>query len=130
MTVDELTKITQDDLRRIEASMPCRSSCCFPSWCSGASSRRCLPVVVGGLSIVTSLALLNVLTAVMDIDAFAINIVTGLGLGLAIDYSLFLVTRFREELEGSRFDRGGAGRDDGVDRADDRVQRRRPWPSR
>jgi RND superfamily putative drug exporter len=58
-----------------------------------------LPVVVGALSILTTLLLLNALTTVVDIDTFAINIVTGLGLGLAIDYSLFLVSRFREELE-------------------------------
>ncbi len=100
MTVDELTEITQDDLRRIELyALPILlllSLLVFRGLVAAL-----LPVVVGGLSILTSLALLNVLTAVMEIDAFAINIVTGLGLGLAIDYSLFLVTRFREELEGT-----------------------------
>ena len=35
----------------------------------------------------------------MDVDLFAINIVSGLGLGLAIDYSLFIVSRYRERLE-------------------------------
>ncbi len=101
VTVDELTEITQDDLRRIELyALPILlllSLLVFRGLVAAL-----LPVVVGGLSILTSLALLNVLTAVMEIDAFAINIVTGLGLGLAIDYSLFLVTRFREELEGTR----------------------------
>jgi len=100
VTVDELTQITQDDLRRIELyALPILlllSLLVFRGLVAAL-----LPVVVGGLSILTSLLLLNVLTAVMDIDAFAINIVTGLGLGLAIDYSLFLVTRFREELEGT-----------------------------
>ncbi len=98
VTVDELTQITQDDLRRIELyALPILlllSLLVFRGLVAAL-----LPVVVGGLSILTSLLLLNVLTTVMDIDAFAINIVTGLGLGLAIDYSLFLVTRFREELE-------------------------------
>jgi uncharacterized membrane protein YdfJ with MMPL/SSD domain len=100
-TVDELTKTTQDDLRRIELfALPVLlllSLLVFRGLVAAL-----LPVVVGALSILISLALLNVLTTVMDIDAFAINIVTGLGLGLAIDYSLFLVTRFREELGRAR----------------------------
>jgi RND superfamily putative drug exporter len=98
VTVDELTKITQDDLRRIELfALPILLLLSLVVFRGLVAAL--LPVVVGGISILTSLVLLNVLTTVMDIDAFAINIVTGLGLGLAIDYSLFLVTRFREELE-------------------------------
>ncbi|MFL5906285.1 MAG: MMPL family transporter [Solirubrobacterales bacterium] len=101
VTVDELTKTTQDDLRRIELyALPILlllSLLVFRGLVAAV-----LPIVVGALSILTSLLLLNVLTTVMDIDTFAINIVTGLGLGLAIDYSLFLVTRFREELGRTR----------------------------
>jgi uncharacterized membrane protein YdfJ with MMPL/SSD domain len=98
VTVDELTQITQDDLRRIEVyALPILLLLSLVVFRGLVAAL--LPVVVGGISILTSLVLLNVLTKVMDIDAFAINIVTGLGLGLAIDYSLFLVTRFREELE-------------------------------
>jgi len=98
VTVDELTKTTQDDLKRIELyALPLLlvlSLIVFRGLVAAL-----LPVAVGALSIVTTLALLNALTSVVEIDSFAINIVTGLGLGLAIDYSLFLVTRFREELE-------------------------------
>jgi RND superfamily putative drug exporter len=98
VTVDELTKTTQDDLQRIELyALPLLlllSLLVFRGLVAAL-----LPVTVGGLSILTTLLLLNGLTQVIDIDTFAINIVTGLGLGLAIDYSLFLVTRFREELE-------------------------------
>jgi uncharacterized membrane protein YdfJ with MMPL/SSD domain len=98
ITVDELTTITQDDLRRIELfALPILLLLSLVVFRGLVAAL--LPVIVGGLSILTSLLLLNLLTTVMDIDAFAINIVTGLGLGLAIDYSLFLVTRFREELE-------------------------------
>ena len=57
-----------------------------------------LPLVVGVLSIVTTLLLLRLLTNVMEIDVFVVNIVIGLGLGLAIDYSLFVISRFRDEL--------------------------------
>lgn len=58
-----------------------------------------LPVVVGVLAIVGSLAALRTLTLVMDVSVFAVNVVTLLGLGLAVDYSLFVVNRFREELD-------------------------------
>jgi len=98
VTVDELTKTTQDDLQRIELyALPLLLLLSFLVFRGLVAAL--LPVVVGALSILTTLLLLNALTTVVDIDTFAINIVTGLGLGLAIDYSLFLVTRFREELE-------------------------------
>jgi uncharacterized membrane protein YdfJ with MMPL/SSD domain len=57
-----------------------------------------LPVLVGVLAIVGSLAALRLLTLATDVSIFAVNVVTLLGLGLAIDYSLFVVSRFREEL--------------------------------
>ncbi|MFE0378101.1 MMPL family transporter [Streptomyces inhibens] len=56
-----------------------------------------LPVVVGGLSAVGALAVLRVLTAVTDVSVFAVNLVGALGFGLAVDYALFIVARFREE---------------------------------
>jgi RND superfamily putative drug exporter len=56
-----------------------------------------LPVAVGGLAIVLSLALLSLLAHVIPVDAFAVNVVTILGLGVAIDYALFIVDRYRGE---------------------------------
>ncbi len=57
-----------------------------------------LPLLIGGIAILGAFAFLRLLTNVTAISVFAINVVTVLGLGLAIDYSLFIVTRFREEL--------------------------------
>ena len=57
-----------------------------------------LPLVVGGLTILAALLLLRVLDAITPVSPYALNIVTGAGLGLAIDYSLLLVSRYREEL--------------------------------
>jgi trehalose monomycolate/heme transporter len=57
-----------------------------------------LPLMIGGIAILGAFALLRILTNLTDISVFAINVVTVMGLGLAIDYSLFMVTRFREEL--------------------------------
>jgi RND superfamily putative drug exporter len=57
-----------------------------------------MPLLVGVGSIVGSLFVLFLVTYVTDISVFSINVVTGLGLGLGIDYSLLVVSRFREEL--------------------------------
>ena len=58
-----------------------------------------LPLAAGVLSITTTLAVLRLANDVEPISVFALNLVTGAGLGLAIDYSLLLVSRYREELE-------------------------------
>ncbi|MGZ3441979.1 MAG: MMPL family transporter, partial [Polyangia bacterium] len=57
-----------------------------------------LPLVIGALSIVLTLGVLELLAPLITVDAFAINVVTILGLGVAIDYALFLVSRYRQEL--------------------------------
>ncbi len=58
-----------------------------------------IPVALGVFAIVGSLAMLRMLTIVTDISIFALEIVVLIGLGLAVDYGLFVVSRFREELE-------------------------------
>nr|WP_055506367.1 MMPL family transporter [Nonomuraea pusilla] len=58
----------------------------------------CLPLAIGLLTMFGSLTVLRLLTTVADVSTYAFQIVTLMGLGLAIDYALFLVTRFREEL--------------------------------
>ncbi len=65
-----------------------------------------LPVGVGAIAVVGSFGVVRLLTEVTDVSIFAINIITLLGLGLAIDYALFIVSRFREER-----DKRGDGRD-------------------
>ncbi|WP_054813561.1 MMPL family transporter [Nocardia arizonensis] len=57
-----------------------------------------VPVIVGGLAMIGALGALRALSMVTDVSAFALNIASILGLGLAIDYGLFMVSRFREEL--------------------------------
>jgi RND superfamily putative drug exporter len=63
-----------------------------------------LPLVIGGVAILGAFAALRLLTGLTPISIFAVNVVTVLGLGLAIDYALFIVTRFREELNASAGD--------------------------
>jgi uncharacterized membrane protein YdfJ with MMPL/SSD domain len=56
-----------------------------------------LPPLLGILAILLTFFALRILSSFTDLSVFALNIVTGLGLGLAIDYSLFTVSRYREE---------------------------------
>jgi putative drug exporter of the RND superfamily len=59
-----------------------------------------LPLAVGILAIIGTFAVLQLLSLVTDVSIFSLNLTTALGLGLAIDYSLFIVSRYREELRG------------------------------
>ncbi|MEU5988479.1 MMPL family transporter [Spirillospora sp. NPDC047418] len=57
-----------------------------------------LPLLVGGIAVLGSFTALHIVAQLTDVSIFAVNISTFLGLGLAIDYGLFMVSRFREEL--------------------------------
>src|SRR5688572_11583129 len=58
-----------------------------------------VPVLIGGASVVTALAALYCIAGIYDMSVFTLTLSTMLGLGLGIDYALFFVSRFREELE-------------------------------
>ena len=74
-----------------------------------------LPLFVGLLTIMGTFLGLRIFNEAMLLSIFALNLTIGLGLGLAIDYSLFVLSRYREEME-----RVGAGRDALVAHAADR----------
>src|SRR5215204_5476896 len=57
-----------------------------------------LPLLVGALAIVGTFFMLRVASELASVSIFALNVAIGLGLGLAIDYSLFIVSRYREEI--------------------------------
>jgi len=64
----------------------------------GSLTAAAIPVAVGAVSVAAALAVLATLTHVMPITVFAINICAALGFALSVDYALFIVTRYREEL--------------------------------
>jgi trehalose monomycolate/heme transporter len=64
----------------------------------GSLGAAWVPVAIGGLAILGSFTVLRLLTMVTTVSIYSVNITTILGLGLGIDYGLFIVTRFREEL--------------------------------
>jgi len=61
-----------------------------------------MPLLVGVSAILGSLLVIYLLTLFTGVSVFALNLVTGLGLGLGIDYSLLVVNRFREELHSGK----------------------------
>jgi RND superfamily putative drug exporter len=61
-----------------------------------------LPLAVGVVAVFGTFLSLFVIGSITDVSIYAINLTTALGLGLAIDYSLFIVSRFREELRAGR----------------------------
>ncbi|GAB3947084.1 MMPL family transporter [Kribbella albertanoniae] len=94
---DEVNTQTEQDIVRAETiSMPIVLVLLVVVF--GGLVAASLPLFVGALAILGAFVLLRGLSAVTDVSIFSINIVTMIGLGLAIDYALFIVTRFREEL--------------------------------
>jgi uncharacterized membrane protein YdfJ with MMPL/SSD domain len=68
-------------------------------WVFGGLVAAAVPLAVGSCAIVGSLAVLRFMTSLTDVSIFALNLSIALGLALAIDYSLLILSRFREELK-------------------------------
>ncbi len=64
----------------------------------GTVTAAAVPVFVGMLAVFSALGTLRLLTEITEVSSFALNVASLLGLGLAIDYGLFIVSRYREEL--------------------------------
>ncbi|MFB4283303.1 MMPL family transporter [Nonomuraea sp. MTCD27] len=93
----ELNDQTAADLARAEAiSMPVLLVLLVVVF--GSLVAAGLPLLVGLLAVLGALVLLRLLTEVTEVSVFSLNVVTMLGLGLAIDYSLFVLKAFREEI--------------------------------
>ena len=77
-------------------------------WVFGGLVAASLPLAVGGLAIFGSMAVLRAITFATDVSIFALNLSVAMGLALAIDYTLLILSRFRDELA------TGAGRDEAL----------------
>ena len=67
-------------------------------WVFGGLFASAVPIVVGVMAILGSLAVLRAVTFFTDVSIFALNLATAMGLALAIDYTLLMVSRYRDEL--------------------------------
>ncbi len=75
-------------------------------WVFGGLVAAALPILVGGLAMTGTLAVLRTITFFTDVSVFALNVATALGLALAIDYTLLIISRYRDEVaEGQPRDR-------------------------
>ncbi|MBO0913815.1 MMPL family transporter [Streptomyces laculatispora] len=93
----EMQTIIQDDLLRAEMiALPVTLVLLVMVF--GSAIAALLPLGVGIVAILGTNAVLRGITEFTDVSVFAQNLTTALGLGLAIDYALFIVRRFREEL--------------------------------
>ncbi|MEU1281826.1 MMPL family transporter [Streptomyces sp. NPDC005805] len=93
----EMTTVIQEDLLRAELiALPVTLVLLVMVF--GSAVAALLPLGVGIVAILGTNAVLRGLTEFTDVSVFAMNLTTALGLGLAIDYALFIVRRFREEL--------------------------------
>ncbi|WNI15607.1 MMPL family transporter [Actinacidiphila sp. ITFR-21] len=106
---DELQTTIKDDLVRAEViALPVTLLLLVMVF--GSAVAALLPLVIGIMAILGTSAVLRAVTEFTDVSVFAENLTTALGLGLAIDYALFIVRRFREELAAGATPQSAAGR--------------------
>ena len=67
-------------------------------WVFGGLMAAALPLTVGGFAILSSMAVLRTITYATDVSIFALNLTVAMSLALAIDYTLLIISRFRDEL--------------------------------
>jgi len=93
---EQMSAVIEDDLALAEAiAIPATFILLILVF--GGVVAALLPVGVGVIAAISTLLVLHLVSTTTDVSIFALNLVTALGLGLAIDYSLFIVSRFREE---------------------------------
>lgn len=99
MIYKEINAQTQRDLLRMEAiAVPL--SFLVLIWVFGGLVAAALPMMVGLMAILGAMAVLRAITSFTEVSIFALNITTALGLALAIDYTLLILSRYRDEVDG------------------------------
>ena len=97
MQYAQINKQNQEDLLLMEA-MAIPLSFLVLVWVFGGLLAAALPMALGGLAIVGSLTVLRLVTFTTEVSIFALDLSAALGLALAIDYTLLIVSRYRDEL--------------------------------
>jgi RND superfamily putative drug exporter len=96
---DEVNEHTKSDLAISEMiAIPLTTIALI--WVFGSLIAALLPLAVGLTSIIGTMVVLRALASVTDVSIYALNMTTAMGLALGIDYSLFIVSRYREEIRG------------------------------
>lgn len=101
MVYAQVNAQTQRDLLFMEAvALPL--SFLVLVWVFGGLVAAALPVAVGGFAILGSMASLRTIALFADVSIFALNLCVAMGLALAVDYTLLILSRFRDELAEGR----------------------------
>jgi RND superfamily putative drug exporter len=101
LTYAQINKQSEKDLLVME-------SIAFPLsfvalvWVFGGMLAAAVPMAVGGFAIVSTLAMLRAITLAADVSIFALNLTVAMGLALAVDYTLLIISRYRDELADGR----------------------------
>ncbi len=98
MTDAQITSQTRKDLKVME-TIAVPVSFLVLVWVFGGFIAALIPLAVGGIAIFGSMAVLRALTCVTDVSIFALNLLLAMGLALAIDYTLLILSRFRDEID-------------------------------
>ncbi|HKP40459.1 MMPL family transporter [Mycobacterium sp.] len=97
MTYVQVNGQTEKDLLLME-SIAVPLSFLVLVWVFGGLMAAALPLAVGGFAILGSMAVLRAITLVTDVSIFALNLTVALGLAMAVDYTLLIISRYRDEL--------------------------------
>ncbi len=93
----DVQSVSESDLRRSEVvSLPLAALALL--FVFGSVVAAALPLIVGGVAVVVALAMIFVVASLTPMSIFVLNLATLLGLGLGVDYSLLMTSRFREEM--------------------------------
>jgi RND superfamily putative drug exporter len=97
MIYDQINQQNERDLLLME-SLAIPLSFAVLVWVFGGLLAAALPLMLGGLAIVGSMSVLRLISFATDVSAYSLNLTTALGLALAIDYTLLIISRYRDEL--------------------------------
>src|SRR5580693_4031198 len=97
MAYDQINQQNERDLLLME-SLAIPLSFVVLVWVFGGLLAAALPLMLGGLAIVGSMSVLRLISLTTDVSAYSLNLTTALGLALAIDYTLLIISRYRDEL--------------------------------
>ena len=101
MLYAQIIQRTQKDLLRMESvALPVSFAALI--WIFGGLLAAALPMAVSGFAIVGALAALRGMALVTHVSIFALNVAAALGMALAVDYTLLIISRYRDELGAGR----------------------------
>jgi uncharacterized membrane protein YdfJ with MMPL/SSD domain len=102
MVEQDFQKLSQDDLKKGELQFGLPAALLILLLVFGSVVAGLVPIALALVAIITALGLVGLVGIAFELSIFTVNMLSGMGLALGIDYALFIVSRFREERAGGR----------------------------